>query len=98
MRKTTKCFVDVNKNPIRFEGEATVEVKMEKCKRTLSILVTENENTQPLLGLDWLDTLEIGLQGNNKTNFNRHVENDERRKKMSMNTKMYSKTTTQSRI
>ena len=62
MHKTTKCFVDVNKNPIRFKGEATVEVKTEKCKKTLPILVTENENTQPLLGLDWL---EIGLQGNN---------------------------------
>ena len=82
MHKTTKCFVDVNKNPIRFKGEATVEVKTEECKKTLSILVTENENTQPLLGLDWLDTLEIGLQGNNKPNIIRHVENDERREKI----------------
>ena len=82
MRKTTNSFVDVNKNPIRYKGEATVEVKTEKCRKTLSILVTENENTQPLLGLDWLDTLEIGLQGNNKTNIIRHVENDERREKI----------------
>ena len=82
MRKTTKCFVDVNKNPIRFKGEATVEMKTEKCKMILSILVTENENTQRLLGVDWLDTLEIGLQGNNKTNIIRNVENDERREKI----------------
>ena len=55
LRKTTKCFVDVNKNPIRFKGEALVEMKTEKCQKTLSILITENENTQPLLGVDWLD-------------------------------------------
>ena len=47
IKKTTKSFVEVNKNPI---------------------LITENKNTQPLLGLDWLDKLEIGLQGSKKTN------------------------------
>ena len=32
--------------------------------------------------LDWLDELEIGLQGSKKTNDIRHVEEDERRKKI----------------
>ena len=31
-KKTTKAFVDVNKNPIKFKGEAMVEVKTEKSK------------------------------------------------------------------
>ena len=57
-------------------------MKTEKCQKTLSILITENENTQPLLGLDWLDQLEIGLQGNNNTNMIRHIETDERREKI----------------
>ena len=58
-----------------------VEVKTEKSKETLPILITENYNTQPLLGLDWLDKLEIGSQGGKKTNVIRHIEEDERRKK-----------------
>ena len=59
-----------------------VEVKTEKSKITLPILITENKNTQPLLGLDWLDKLEIGLQGNTNTNIIRHIETDERRQKI----------------
>ena len=82
IRMNTKCFVDVNKSPIRFKGESTVEVKTEKCKKTLSTLITENKNTPPLLGLDWLDKLEIGLQGNKNTNIIRHIETDERREKI----------------
>ena len=42
MKETTKTFVDVNKNPIKFKGEAMVEVKTEKSKETLPILITEN--------------------------------------------------------
>ena len=52
VHKTTKSFVDVNKNPINFKGEAMVEVKTEKSKEVLPILITENRNTKPLLGLD----------------------------------------------
>ena len=81
-KETTKTFIDVNKNPITFKGEAMVEVRTEKGKEVLPIPITENKNTQPLLGLDWLDKLEIGLQGNRKMNVIRHVEEDERRKKI----------------
>ena len=49
IHKTTKRFVDVNKNPIKLKGEAMVEVKTEKSKVTLPILITANKNTQPLL-------------------------------------------------
>ena len=59
-----------------------VEVKTEKSKSTHPILITENKNTQPLLGLDWLDILEIGLQGNTNTKIIRHIETDERRQKI----------------
>ena len=48
LMKTTNCFVDVNKNPIKFKGEALVEVKTEKSKVVLLILIIENKNTQPL--------------------------------------------------
>ena len=72
----------MNKNPIKFKGEAMVEVKTEKSKETLPILITENKNTQPLLGLDWRDKLEIGLQGSKKTNVIRYVEEEDRRKKI----------------
>ena len=58
----------MNKNPTKFKDDATVEMKTEKCKKTLSILITENKNTQPLLSLDWLDKLERGLQRNKNTN------------------------------
>ena len=58
LRKTTKSYVDVNKNPIKFKGEVSVEVKTEKCRKTLLILITENKNTQPPLGPDWRDKLQ----------------------------------------
>ena len=57
-------------------------IKKEKSKEILPILITENKNTQPLLGPDWLDKLEIGLQGNKKTNVKRHVEEAERRERV----------------
>ena len=83
IHKTTKCFVGVNKNPIKFKGEeAMVEVKTEKSKEVLPMLNTENKTTQPLMGLDWLDKLEIGLQGNKNTNIIRHIETDGRRQKI----------------
>ena len=82
IHKTTKCFVDVNKNPIKFKGEAMVEVKTEKSKEVLPIQITENKNIPPLLGLDWLDKQEIGLQGIKNTNFIRHIETDGRRQKI----------------
>ena len=59
-----------------------VEVKAEKSKETLPIIITENTNTQPLLGLDWLDKLENGLQGNKNTNIIRQIETDGRRQKI----------------
>ena len=34
--ETTRCFVDVNKNPIKFKGEALVEVKTEKKQSNFS--------------------------------------------------------------
>ena len=67
INKTTKSFVDVNKSPIKFKGKAMVEVKTEKSKEILAILITENKNTQPLLGLDWLEKLQIGLNKETKT-------------------------------
>ena len=48
----------------------------------LPILIPENKDTQPLLGLDWLDKLEIGLQGNRKTNIIRNITVDERSTKI----------------
>ena len=80
-KTTSKCFVDVNKNPIKFKDEAMVEVKTERNNVTLPILITGKENTQPLQGLDWLDKLEIGLQGNKETSFIRNITANEREKK-----------------
>ena len=82
VHKTTKNFADVNKIPIKVKGEAMVEVKTEKSKEVLLILITENKNTQCLLGLDWLDKLKIGLQGNKNTKIIRHIETDGRRQKI----------------
>ena len=51
-KTTSKCFVDVNKNPIKFKGETMVEVKTERTKVTLPVLITEKENTHNLYW-DW---------------------------------------------
>ena len=78
MNTTPIYYVDVNKNLIKFKGEALVEVKTERNRVTLPILIREKGNTQLLLGLDWLDKLEIGLQGNRDTNIIRNIEVNER--------------------
>ena len=57
-----KAILLVHGQPIEFIIETGSEVQTEKSKVILSILITENKNTQPLLGLDWLDKLEIGFQ------------------------------------
>ena len=75
MNTTPIYYVDVNKNLIKFKGEALVEVKTERNRVTLPILIREKGNTQLLLGLDWLDKLEIGLQGNRDTNIIRNKRN-----------------------
>ena len=82
IKATSKCFVDVNKNPNEFKGEAIVEVKTEKTKVMLPTLITEKKNTQPLLGLDWLDKLEIGLQGSRETNIIRSITTNEKSEKI----------------
>ena len=81
-KTTSKCFVDVNRNPIKLKGEAIVEVKTEKTKVTLPILITEKKNTQPLLGLEWLDKFNIGLQGNRETNIIRNTTANEKGEKI----------------
>ena len=74
--------MDVNKNPIEFKGEAIVEIKTEKTKVMLPILITEKKNTQPLLGLDWPDKFEIGLQGSRETNIIRNITTNEKGEKI----------------
>ena len=59
-----------------------VEAKTAKSKEILPILTTENKNTQPVLGLDRLDKLDIGLQGSKKINVIRHIDADERRERI----------------
>ena len=44
LTKTTKIFVDINKNPIKFKGDALVRVKTEKSKITLQLQGTRNTN------------------------------------------------------
>ena len=39
-----------------------MEVNTKKSIETLPIHIPKSKNTQPPLGLDWLDKLEIGLQ------------------------------------
>ena len=59
-----------------------VEVKTEKSKEILPIVITENKNTQPFLGLNWVDKLKIGLQDSKKTNVIRLVEEEKRRERI----------------
>ena len=82
LTKTTRCSEGIKKNAIKIKGEALVEVKTDKSKVTLPILKTENKDTQPLLGLDWLNKLEIGLQGSQNTNIIQNNTMDQRSTKI----------------
>ena len=67
-----KCFVDVNTNPIQFKGEHMVEVKTERNKVTLPILITEKNTTLARTGQvrqigDW-STREQGDEHHPKRN------------------------------
>ena len=57
-----------------------MEVKTEKSKVMLPILLTENKDTK--VGPDWLDEKEIGLQGNRNTNIIRNITVDDRSTKI----------------
>ena len=59
-----------------------MEVKTEKSNEKLPILITKNKDTQSLLGLNWVDRLEIGLPGRKNTIIFRNIANDERREKI----------------
>ena len=65
---------------MKFRGEARVEFKTGE-KQNLPKLITENKNTEPLLGQDRLDKLEIGLQ-EKKYNIIRNTNTDERSEKI----------------
>ena len=78
MKQTTKCYVDVNKNPIKFKGEATVNVKTTNGIKSLPTLITEEENTQALIGLNWLDVRKIKLNGPEENQIIRSVDTIER--------------------
>ena len=82
MEATPRCYVDVNKNPKKFKGEAVVEVETERSRVTIPIIIAEKGNTQPLLCLNWLDKLEIGLKGKRETNIIRNIEVIERGEKI----------------
>ena len=53
IHKTTKCFVNLNKNPIKFKGEAMVEVKTKKKQRNLTHTNHRKQNTLNLYW-DWI--------------------------------------------
>ena len=71
----------MNINPIKFKGEAMMEVTTEKAE-IVPLLITENKNTQSLLGLHWLDKLEIALKGSMETKVIQDMDADERRKRI----------------
>ena len=50
LHKTTKSFVDVNKNPINFKGEAMVEVKKEKKQSNTSHINNCKQKNPTLAG------------------------------------------------
>ena len=50
IHKTTKSFVDVNKNPLKFKGEAMVEVKTEKKQRRLTHIHYRKQEHSTLVG------------------------------------------------
>ena len=59
-----------------------MKIESEKSNEKLRINITENKETQPLLGLNRLVKLEIGLQGIKNNIFIRNVINDGKREKI----------------
>ena len=57
-------YKDVNDNHIQFEGKTIATIQNEGQIHHLELLVTTNE-TNPLLGLDWMEALGIELQTTN---------------------------------
>ena len=68
--------------PNKIQGRGHSGSENGKMQKNVTKLITENKNTQPLLGPDWLDKLEIGLQGNKNTNIILHIETDGRHDKI----------------
>ena len=98
IKKASKSFVDVNKNPIKFKGEAMVEVKTEKSKEILPIL--KNESKIHNHCWVWIGETNWKLdcrEPRKPTSFDILTQTKDERE-LSMNTKTYSKTSTQLKI
>ena len=54
-------YKDVNNNEIVFEGKTNAKVKLKEKRMELPLLITRKE-TNPLLGLDWMEKLNIKIK------------------------------------
>ena len=68
-------YKDVNDNRMNFVGETLTKVVLDGKKLDLELLITRNK-TNPLLGLDWMDKLEIKLEMG-KAETKKHLLEDE---------------------
>ena len=60
IRPANNKYNDVNGNNIKFKGETMAEVESNGIKLKLPLLITE-KNTNPLLGLNWMEELKITI-------------------------------------
>ena len=56
-------YRDVNDNRIKFEGKTIASVEVNGKRNILEVLIT-TKRTNPLLGLNWMEKLEITLDTN----------------------------------
>ena len=76
-----KAILMVEGQPIEFSIDTGCPVTIVPPRISPNDTQLTTKCTQAILGLNWLDKLEIGLQGSKNTNIIRNVINDEKREK-----------------
>ena len=72
----TTEYKDVNDNRIKFIGKTKAKVENENIKMELELLITKNK-TNPLLGLDWMEKLNINLSAEDNVKIQNITEDED---------------------
>ena len=61
IQKVKHRYRDVNENEVKFRGKIPADIEYENNKQEMKILITERNDTTPLLGMDWMKQFKLTI-------------------------------------
>ena len=75
IQKVKRRYQNVNNNEVKFRGKIPVDIEYENNKQKMQLLITEGNDSTPLLGMDWLKNFRLTI-GNIRLDENSQSEWD----------------------